>query len=228
MRREYSGIQWGCQTSAGQHRPKGGTRVRVRLEGRIHATAAARLRRQKAKAWGQPPPPRFRSNSPHNWPIIGVTEMATKKRPRTKAETRNRGLGILFWLCLAIVLVAVAVAARAPLQQAVLRMAGGASSPASSAPAGKPAPSPKVTIMPMDSTGPGAPSASAPAERAAPAANAPAGSSPAGASPVAAVARQEGDAATTQTRRTTLEEKPSFRKSRLYFAAVDHWSTAAK
>jgi germination protein M len=119
--------------------------------------------------------------------------MAKKRSSRrTSAPERHRGLGFLFWLCLAAIIVAVGFAARGSLQAAFTRVAGGAAG----------APAPRVTITPLKE--------GAPRTTTGPASNAPLAAQPGG--PAGVMEKRQPTAAI---------EKPTMRKTRLFFVSVD-------
>jgi germination protein M len=133
---------------------------------------------------------------------------------RSKGGGRNRGLGILFWLLLLVIIVAVGFAARDALRTTMARLLGlPAPAPAASAPT--PAPAPTVTISPLtDGDQPGdAPAAPIKSDH--PATAAPSAPKAASAKPAGAAPRQDKAA------QPAVAERPSSRKARLYFAAVD-------
>jgi germination protein M len=135
---------------------------------------------------------RSRSNAPRE---RGLAPRRRGSGPRARESSAGRrGVGFLFWLCLAAIVIAVAVAAREPLKATFSQLLGKPAAPA--APARE---APKVTIAPLTTAEktPGAPSSL-------PAARPPA--------PASSLLQPEKPAAI---------ERPSVRKARLYFAAVD-------
>jgi len=102
-------------------------------------------------------------------------------------------VGFLFWLCLAAIVIAVAIAAREPLKAAFSQLQGRPAAPAAPA-----RPAPTVTIAPLTTT---ERTTEAPVQ-------------PPAARPSAAPAPQ-------QPEKPAATERPSLRKARLYFAAVD-------
>jgi germination protein M len=134
--------------------------------------------------------------------------MAVKKGSRGSRSragaARRRGIGLLFWLCLLAIVVAVAFAARGPLGAAFSRMtslrtAAPAAPTAPATPVAPPHPGPEVTITRLPET------PARPAEPSAPPAEP--------ASRNVTVAVQPPDA--------TPPQRPTVRKARLFFTAVD-------
>lgn len=124
--------------------------------------------------------------------------MARKKGSRANAKAaRHRGIGFLFWLCLAAILVAVGFAAQPSVRAAFARIAGSGTG-ASVSPS---RPTPQVTISPLGSDHPPGT-----------AVRRPAASEP---SP-----SREGTSVTEKPSPPPVQ-KPSTRKARLFFVAVD-------
>jgi germination protein M len=123
--------------------------------------------------------------------------MARKKGSRVKATpARHRGIGFLFWLCLAAILVAVGFAAQPSLRATFARLAGGGTPP--SAPRTPPAP--QVTIAPLEREHPRGTE-----------------NPPAAVEPAAA----HDATGTVEKPSTPPVQKPSVRKTRLFFVSVD-------
>jgi germination protein M len=122
--------------------------------------------------------------------------MARKKGSRAGAKAaRHRGIGFLFWLCLAAILVVVGLAAQPSLRSAFARIAGGGTA----APVSPARPAPQVTISPLGNDHP-----QGTAVRQTPA------SEPS----------REGTSVTEKPSSPPVQ-KPSARKARLFFVAVD-------
>lgn len=137
--------------------------------------------------------------------------MAVKKGSRgtrsRSGSSRRRGIGLLFWICLLAIIAAVAFAARGPLGAAFSRMTtlrtttptAPAAPIAPAAPAAPAHPGVQVTIAPLPA---------APARPAEPS------------SPAAEPASRNG-AVSAQNPDTTPPQRPTVRKARLFFTAVD-------
>ena len=136
--------------------------------------------------------------------------MASRKRSSTRSgPRRHRGLGFLFWLCLAGISVAVAIAAREPLKAALREVT--IPKPSASKPE-----HPKVTVAPLtDSEERQKGTPVTPAD------------SPATSSPVvvttspAVAAPSSGPVNPVEKSQPAQQERPAFRKARLYFTTID-------